>query len=140
MGMADTPLAKKLGMKPGHKELVLNAPDGYLQMLAPLPEGAEVATTLGGGAFDLVQVFVRSKADMDSYAGPALEAVKSGGLLWFSYPKKTSRVKTDINRDVGWDSVTGAGWENIAQVSIDDTWSAGRFRPSSAVNSGRRGR
>lgn len=136
--MAETPLAKKLGMKAGHRVLVLNAPDGYLQLLEPLPEGVEVATS-GGGAFDLVQVFVRGKGEIDSHARRALEAVKPGGLLWFSYPKKSSKVKTDINRDVGWESVTNEGWENIAQVSIDDTWSAGRFRPSGDVRSGRRG-
>jgi hypothetical protein len=136
--MAETPLAKKLGVKPGYRVLVLNAPNGYLQALGPLPEGAEVAT-LGGETFDVVQVFVRNKADIDSHAGPALDAVRPGGMLWFSYPKKTSKVKTDINRDVGWDSLTSAGWECIAQVSIDDTWSAGRFRPSTDVQSGRRG-
>jgi hypothetical protein len=125
--MAETPLAKKLGVKPGHKVLVLNAPDGYLKALGPLPEGVSVATS-GAGAFDVVQVFVRSKADIDSYAQQALDAVRPGGMLWFSYPKKTSKVRTDINRDVGWDKLTGMGWECIAQVSIDDTWSAGRFR------------
>lgn len=136
--MAETPLAKKLGIKAGHKVLVFNAPGDYLQMLGALPEGVELAASTGG-SFDVVQVFVRSKAEIDAYAGQALESVKPGGLLWFSYPKKSSRVKTDINRDVGWDSVTGAGWENIAQVSIDETWSAGRFRPSADVKSGRRG-
>ena len=52
--MADTPLAKKLGIKPGHKVLVLNAPDGYLSMLDPLPDGAEVKTE-GAGTFDVVE-------------------------------------------------------------------------------------
>ncbi|HEX8222012.1 MAG TPA: hypothetical protein VF914_22680 [Chloroflexia bacterium] len=129
-------MAKKLGIKPGHKVLVLNAPDGYLQALGPLPEGVGVATS-GGGTFEVVQVFVRSKEDIDGCARRALEAVRPGGMLWFAYPKKLSKVKTDINRDVGWDSLTGAGWENIAHVSIDDTWSAGRFRSSSEVRSGR---
>jgi hypothetical protein len=136
--MADTPLAKKLGVKPGHKVLVLNAPQGYLQTLDPLPEGVEVATS-GGGAFDVVQAFASSKEDIDRYARQALDAVRPGGLLWFAYPKKTSKVKTDINRDVGWDSLTDEGWECIAQVSVDDTWSAGRFRPSTDVRPGRRG-
>jgi hypothetical protein len=77
--MAETPLAKKLGVKAGYKVLVLNAPDGYLQALDPLPEGVEAATS-GEGAFDVVQVFVRSKADIDGYARQALDALRPGGL------------------------------------------------------------
>lgn len=50
-----------------------------------------------------------------------------------SYPKKSSKVKTDLTRDIGWDVVTDVGWTGIAQVSIDDTWSATRFRPADDV-------
>ena len=136
--MPETTLAKKLGIKPGYRLLIVNAPEGYLQMAGPLPEGVTVATAPGGQTFDVVQVFVRDKSDIDSYGPQALNAAKPGGLVWFTYPKKTSGVKTDVNRDTGWDALTSAGWTTVAQVSIDDTWSAGRFRPWSDVKSGRR--
>ena len=126
------PLYRKLGIKPGHRVLVLNAPDGYLEKLGA-PDGVQVTTTQEG-EFDCVQAFMRSKADIDTHGPAAIEAVRPGGLVWFAYPKKSAKVKTDISRDVGWDAMTGAGWENVAQVSIDDTWSAGRFRPSSDVS------
>jgi hypothetical protein len=130
--MAGSALAKKLGIREGQRLLIINAPEGYVDSLAPLPEYAEVQTT-PDGAFDFVQVFVHSRADVEQYARTAIGALKPGGLLWFTYPKKTSKIKTDIHRDLGWDAVTNAGMEGIASVSVDDTWSGIRFRPAGDV-------
>jgi hypothetical protein len=130
-------MAGKLGIKPGHRVLVTGAPEGYLDVLGDLPEGAALSTEADGAQYDVVQAFVRDKAAVDKAAPGTLGALRPGGMLWFSYPKKTSRIKTDINRDKGWDALNEAGWECIAQVSIDDTWSAGRFRPAADVKRGR---
>ena len=78
----------------------MNAPEDYIQMLGELPKDADVKTS-PEGTFDFVQLFVRNKEDVDSYAPGAIQATRPGGLLWFSYPKKSSKVKTDITRDVG---------------------------------------
>lgn len=130
--MADTSLTKKLLLKPGYRMLLLNAPEGYAQRLEPLPEGATLHTT-PDGAYDWVQLFVFSKADADRHTPTAIKAVKPGGLLWMTYPKKTSTIKTDINRDSGWDAINKAGWLGVTQIAIDDTWSALRFRPESEI-------
>ncbi len=130
--MADTSLTKKLGIKPGHKLLILNAPEGYLDTLGALPEGTEIKTR-AEGTFDLVQIFLYNKADVDKYAQTGVQAVKSGGLLWFTYPKKTAKIKSDITRDIGWGSVRAVGWRPVTQIAIDETWSALRFRPESEV-------
>jgi len=132
--MAETPLAKKLGIKPGNKILILNAPNDYLPMLQPLPGGAAI-TTASEGTFDVVQLFVHNKAELDSQAAGAIKALKPGGWLWFSLPKKTSKQQSDLSRDTGWDSVLAAGYEGVTLISIDDTWSAFRFRPPSEVKS-----
>ncbi len=58
-------------------------------------------------------------------------------MLWISYPERRSKVLTDLTRDVGWQSVTDAGFEGVAQVAIDETWSATRFRPAELVRSRR---
>jgi hypothetical protein len=130
--MADTPLQKKLGIKPGQRLLVLHAPEGYQGLLGTLPEGAALRAD-AQGSFDFVQVFVREQADVSRTAATAVQAVKPGGLLWFTYPKKTSGVKTDITRDHGWDDLLSAGLRPVTQIAIDDTWSALRFRPLSEV-------
>ncbi|HYO89253.1 MAG TPA: hypothetical protein VER79_11430 [Candidatus Limnocylindrales bacterium] len=68
-----------------------------------------------------------------STACPAILAVKPGGVFWACYPKLTGEIKTDITRDKGWDALTGAGWRGVAQVSVDGTWSALRFRPETDI-------
>jgi len=130
--MSGTPLLKKLGIKPKQRIIILNAPNEYREQLGELPADVELATTLNG-AFDMVHIFVKNKAEIDQYAPSAIQAVKPGGLLWFSYPKKSAKIPTDISRDVGWDAISNAGWRPVTLISIDDVWSAFRFRPLSEV-------
>jgi hypothetical protein len=126
--MSDSSLVKKLLLKPGYRYLLLNAPEGYLAQLGELPPGVELMDK-PGGVFDLVQIFVKSKVDLDGLAETALQSVKPNGLLWVSYPKKTSKIKADISRDYGWESLQEAGWGGVAMIAIDDTWSALRLKP-----------
>ena len=134
--MPDTTLIKKLGIKPKQRIMILNAPQGYHEQLGTLPSDVELVTTLNG-TFDLVHVFVKNKAEVDHYAPMAIKAVKAGGLLWMSYAKKSSKVTTDITRDIGWDAVLDAGWRPVTLISIDEVWSAFRFRPISEVKEAR---
>ena len=67
----------------------------------------------------------------------ALESITYDGVLWISYPKRSSKVKTDLSRDVGWDVVANAGLRPVTQVSVDETWSALRFRPLEQVGKSR---
>ena len=80
-----------------------------------------------GDFFDVVQVFVRDRADLDEVAETALEALKPGGILWMCYPKRSSRVPTDLSRDAGWDPLYQAGRGPVAAISIDEVWSGLRF-------------
>ena len=128
--MPDTPLVKKLVIKPHYSMLLLNAPEGYREQLGTLPEGVEVFTQ-GKGPFDVVHLFVQQKAELEDKAPAAIGAVKPDGLLWISYPKKTSKVSSDLSRDVMWQVVIKFGWQAVTQISIDDVWSALRFRPAS---------
>lgn len=130
--MSEKTLVQKLLIKPRHKVLLMNAPQGYADMLKPLPEGATLATTPGEN-FDCVLAFVSNKADIDVHAETVVRSARHDGLMWFAYPKKSSKVKTDITRDIGWESVQKLGMEGIAQVAIDDTWAATRFRPNDMV-------
>jgi hypothetical protein len=130
-------LAKKLRLAPEHKALILNPPDpSYAEQLGL--EAASAADAEGDGSFDFVLLFAPDIAALNECAAAAIRAVKPDGLLWICYPKGTSKQKTDLNRDRGWDIVHASGWEGIALVSLDDTWSAMRFRPSGAVNSSSR--
>ncbi len=129
--MPEKSLAQKLFLKPGYRAALVNPPAGYDSVLDPLPEGVDLSHSLDG-QFDFMLIFVNAKAEVDAHAPAALQALKPGGLLWFAHPKKSAKVKTDISRDVGWDVLHAAGWEAIASISIDDTWSGIRFRPKKA--------
>ena len=126
--MPESPLSKKMKLKPGQRAAVINAPPGYLDQLAPLPEGAQISTSLDGN-FDWVQIFVKSEAELDALIAGARAALKPDSTLWISFPKGSSKVQTDLTRDKGWGSVRALDLKWINLVSVDDTWSAFSFRP-----------
>lgn len=130
--MTNRTLAKRLLIKPGHTVRTYNAPANYADLLGELPENVQVADS-GSGPFDVVHLFAQDSAVLNRDAPEAIKAIKPGGLLWMSYPKRSSKVETDLTRDKGWAVVEAAGWRGIAQVSVDEVWSATRFRPESEV-------
>jgi hypothetical protein len=133
--MANTSLIKKLGIKPKQRVLFLNAPEGYAEQIGTLlPADVELVTSPAtAGNFDVVLQFVRSKADVEQNTPLAIQMVKPGGLLWISYTKQSSKVPTDINRDILWKIFPDSEWRPVTQISIDEVWSALRFRPKSEV-------
>jgi SAM-dependent methyltransferase len=124
--VAEPELARKLQVKPGTRVLVLDAPDAYLERLGDPAE----TEPRDDAAYDVVQVFVKDRLDVERRAAAALRALRPGGVLWFSYPKRSSKVATDLTRDHGWDVVARAGLRPVAQVSVDEVWSD--VRPRSA--------
>jgi hypothetical protein len=112
--------------------LLQGTPSGFAAMLGSLPEGAKLRKTSTGAA-DCVVAFVRSKADVKAMAPSALGAVIDDGLLWFAYPKKSGPLRSDLTRDSGWEPLFDSGFDSVAQISIDDTWTGFRFRPKHLV-------
>ncbi len=133
--MVDTSLIKKLGIKPKHRVNILNAPEGYSEQIGTLlPVDDELLTApTPAGNFDVVLQFVHNKAEVQKDTPIAIEMVKAGGRLWLSYPKQSSKVPTDINRDILWKIFPNSEWRPVTQISIDEVWSALRFRPKSEV-------
>ena len=123
--MLESPLAKKLKLKSGLKAAVINAPENYV---AELRHDTAMSPTLRG-KFDWIQVFVRSKAELDELAPRAAKALRPESLLWISFPKGSSKIQTDLTRDQGWDSVRELDLRWITLVSVNDTWSAFSLRP-----------
>jgi hypothetical protein len=131
--MAEKPLVQKLLMKAGKSVLIINAPEGYLTALGTLPDKATLRTDPNGESADVIQLFVRNKAELDATAAAAFAAFKDGSVLWICYPKKSGKIKTDITRDHGWEAVKERDFHGVTQLSIDDTWSALRFRPRAEI-------
>jgi hypothetical protein len=131
--MGDAALIKKLGIKPGQRAAVVNPPDGYADRIGP-PQGVEVTTDLEG-TFDFVQVFAKDRATLERHLKAAHAALEPGGLFWISDPKGSSKVLTDLNRDVFWGALEHLGVRPVTQVAVDEVWSALRFRPFAEVGS-----
>jgi hypothetical protein len=131
-----SPLARKLRIQPGFRVSFVNPPAGYLESVRPLPAGVEIA----GGAqeqLDFVQVFARNVAELRELAGPALRRARPDALLWIAYPKGgAGKGATDLPASPWWrrrdvlGQITGQmGCLAVAQVSLDETWTALRFKP-----------
>ena len=109
-------LARKLQLKQ-ETIRVVNRPAGVALDL-PMADDAEA-----------VLVFVTDAAELEAYGGAALAAARADRLAWIAYPKGGQRG-TDLNRDLLWARLTDEGVRPVRQVSIDEVWSALRFRPA----------
>jgi len=130
--MTQSDLARKLGIKPGMKVLVQDAPPHFLNLLGHLPNDVELAESKADGV-DCVITFVQTKADVKSTAARTLKAVGERGLLWFAYTKKSGPLRSDLSRENGWEPLFEAGFDTVAQISIDETWTGFRLRPKHLV-------
>ena len=74
-----------------------------------------------------IQIFVRNRLDVMELAPAAPAVLSSDGILWFSYPRRTPNLETDIDSNSGWETLLNAGWRAVLEISIDETWSAIQF-------------
>ena len=130
--MTTRPLTERLNLTGQLRALIMNAPKGYRTLLGPLPPDITV-NTKPSGRYDFVHLFVNNRDELARLGPDAMNAVKPMAIFWISYPKKTAKTDTDMSRDEGWEVVTDAGFETVAQVAVDDVWSALRFRPAAEV-------
>ena len=121
-----TSLAQKLQLKDGHGLMLVNPPEGIENFLAS--EGVGINRTS-----DAVLTFTNSLAEVERVVPPTFQSVLADALVWVAYPKGSSGVKTDLNRDKLWDALKTTGWRPVRQIAIDKVWSALRFRPAEKV-------
>jgi hypothetical protein len=122
----DKNVAAKLQIKPGNRVCVVGAPPNYLSVLGQLPTGARIVESPEPA--DVVQLFVGSKAELAGL--PAQLAAGREAVLWISYPKADSGT-SDLSRQAVHNAIRLNGWKPVAQVNVDETWSAIRARPAS---------
>jgi hypothetical protein len=128
------PVARKLGMNPGMRGLIIAPPPGYLKLLAPLPDGLTVSSR-AHGIYPFVQVFATHLSEISRFAQRLSKYAAPNALVWISYPKKTSKRAGNLSRDVIRKAMSGTGWCAVSIVAIDEVWSALRFRPAGQVGS-----
>lgn len=124
-----TPLFTKLNYKDQSAVHVLNAPESFEPELAAL-RGVQIIRKVAARqkvAFAIA--FVTTQAQLDAASKQLAAASEGDAVLWFAYPKGTSkRYQCEFNRDSGWSVLGAEGFEGVRQVAIDEDWSALRFR------------
>jgi len=121
-GYSGTPLATKLGIKPGTRVYLSHAPKNYSSLVAPLPGGVEMVGRMTATT-DLGHFFFKSRKDLERGLKSALKSMRPDAAVWVSWPKKTSGVPTDITEDTIREVALPMGLVDIKVCAVDDTWS-----------------
>jgi hypothetical protein len=121
-GYSGTPLPRKLGIKEGAAVAFLNAPAGFAATLGALPDGVSVRDRLRG-PLDVVVFFTVRRADLERRIERLMAALHPAGRLWIAWPKRASKVETDMTEDVVRDVALPLGLVDNKVAAIDETWS-----------------
>jgi hypothetical protein len=124
--MSEKTIPEKLQVKPGRTLRVIGKPSQVAELLSDLPSFARFANA--GESADVLLVFIKTMAELTGLLPFGAELLKPGGIAWLAYPKKTSQVKTDLNRDIIWAYLRTVGWTGVSMISIDNTWSGFRLK------------
>jgi hypothetical protein len=121
-GYSGTPLAAKLGIKPGSRVMLVHAPSDYRGLLEPLPEGVRFGNRLTD-ATDIVHLFSRERAELGRLLKACRGKLKATGAVWVSWPKKSANVPTDIVEDTIRELALPLGFVDVKVCAVSAIWS-----------------
>lgn len=123
-GYSGTPLHKKLGLKPGLSFLLENAPENYLQdTLVDLSPEVNFVTQKEDASVDVVQGFFKENAAFEAALLRYMKTIHKGGMIWISWPKKASKVATDLDEGKIRGFALRSGLVDVKVCAVDKTWS-----------------
>jgi len=126
VGYSGTPLAAKLGIREGSRVALLGAPDGFDAHLQPLPGAVRVLRRLAP-SLDVALLFVTTRADLERRFPAAARSITPAGGLWVAWPKRASRVPTDVTEDVLRQVGLPCGLVDNKVCAVTEVWSGLRF-------------
>lgn len=121
-GYSGTPLPRKLGIKEGAAVAFVNAPGDFVETLGESPDGVTVRDRLRG-PLDVIVFFTVRRADLERRIERLKAALYPAGRLWIAWPKRASKVETDMTEDVVRDVALPLGLVDNKIAAIDETWS-----------------
>jgi hypothetical protein len=122
IGYSGTPLAKKLGIAEGTKVHATGAPKGYRALLEPLPASVRFVSMFDKST-GLVHLFTAKKSELARALAAYRKKLRPDAVVWVSWPKKASKVPTDITEDVVREVALPLGFVDVKVCAIDDVWS-----------------
>jgi hypothetical protein len=125
-GYSGTPLATKLGIKPAHVVGLINPPEHFAALIDPLPDGVTVVPGVRSRR-DVVVAFLVRRSELEQKLTAMTKAIAPAGAIWVAWPKKASRVPTDITEDVVRAVALPTGLVDNKVCAIDEVWSGLRL-------------
>jgi hypothetical protein len=122
VGYSGTPLAKKLGIKPGAKVFAAGAPATYRESIEPLPDGVSFAKKVSESV-DVIHLFTDSRARLEATLAQYRKKMRPDATIWVSWPKKSSKVPTDITEDTVREVALPMGLVDVKVCAVDEVWS-----------------
>jgi hypothetical protein len=127
-GYSGTPLIKKLGIKPGQRVCILNSPENYPQTLGGLPIGVQLVSRLNKNhSLDLIQYFTLKSRQLQVKFPELKAALAFDGILWISWPKRSSKVESDLDENIIRDYGLALGLVDVKVAAVDEIWSGLKF-------------
>jgi len=121
-GYSGTPLADKLGLKPGMRVWAHAMPATVRAAIAPLSLGLQELSAPSPG-IDAAHIFVTDRAEMTREITALRDLIQPAGMIWVSWPKKAAKVATDITEDSVRAAALPIGLVDIKVCAVDETWS-----------------
>jgi hypothetical protein len=130
-------MLEKLNYKGQKRISVLNAEKDFISLISGDLKDVTIDQKIDPRyPYEFIIIFVKSESEVEMYGPMILHNLIADGILWFCYPKKTSKkFKSDIDRDHGWKLLNDSGLRGIRLVAIDKDWSALRFRNKKYIKS-----
>ena len=126
-GYSPNPLLRKLGIRAGYCIQVFNEPETYWDDLGPLPEQVEGSEEQGHANIDFIHFFTKSAKEMKERFPILKTSIKKDGMIWISWPKKASKVPTDMSDGVVRDFGLAIGLVDVKVCAVDEVWSGLKF-------------
>lgn len=121
-GYSGKPLAAKLGIRPGHRIVLIEAPGDFGAILGPLPDGAVVGRGRADH-IDIVLLFCMNLSRLRSGFGRAKRLLRPNGALWVCWPKRASGIATDLTENLVRAEALAGGLVDVKVCAVDETWS-----------------
>jgi hypothetical protein len=121
-GYSGKPLTQKLGIKPGFTVLVVSGPRDYRRLIDPVPERVKIRRS-GVGPFDVIHVFSTQSKRLAEDLRRMEAIMPDEGMIWASWPKKSSGVGTDLDENAVRELALAIGLVDVKVCAVDDTWS-----------------
>jgi hypothetical protein len=121
-GYSGTTLAKKLGIGAGSKVLLVGEPEGYRDLLEPLPDSVEFASKLSA-ELGLIHCFTTKRLDLKKALDTYRRIVKPTAIVWVSWPKKAAKIATEVTDDVIRELALPIGFVDVKVCAVDEVWS-----------------